>query len=141
MPRERSRVLVKWVGGELNTVVLKEVKEKLLEFLGPSGEGETRVVSAPGRADFLNTHQDYKGLPVVPVAVRLRCYCAGTLNHTDEVRFASLNLKEQSEEFRDEFGLDSIELRGGGWFGDYARAVFASFSQVIRRVKGIDIAL
>ena len=122
-------------------MVLKEVKEKLLEFLGPSDEGETRVVSAPGRADFLNTHQDYKGLPVVPVAVRLRCYCAGTLNHKDVVRFASLNLKEQSEDFRDEFGLDSIELRGGGWFGDYARAVFASFSQAIHRVKGIDIAL
>jgi galactokinase len=141
MPRERNRVLVKRVGGELNAVALKEVKEKLREFLGPSGEGETRVVSAPGRADFLNTHQDYKGLPVVPVAVRLRCYCAGTLNTTDEVRFASLNLKEQSEDFRDEFRLDNIELRGGGWFGDYARAVFASFSQAIRRVKGIDIAL
>lgn len=131
---------MKRVGGELNAVVLKEVKQKLLGFLGTSDEGETKVVSAPGRADFLNTHQDYKGLPVVPVAVRLRCYCAGTLNHTDEVRFASLNLKEQSEEFRDEFGLDRIELRGGGWFGDYARAVFASF-QAIHRVKGMDMAL
>ena len=28
--------------------------------------------SAPGRLDFLNTHQDYKGLPVVSVAVDLR---------------------------------------------------------------------
>lgn len=28
--------------------------------------------SAPGRLDFLNTHQDYKGLPVVSVAVNMR---------------------------------------------------------------------
>jgi galactokinase len=122
-------------------VVPSEVRQKLLDFLGLRGEVEKKVVSAPGRADFLNTHQDYKGLPVVPVAVRLRCYCAGTLNHSNEVRFASLNLKEQSEGFRDEFGLDSLELRGGGWFGDYARAVFASFSQAIPRVEGMDIAL
>jgi galactokinase len=120
---------------------LLQVQQKLLGFLESTGERETKVVSAPGRADFLNTHQDYKGLPVVPVAVRLRCYCAGILNHTDVVNFASLNLKEQSEEFRDEFGLDRIELRGGGWFGDYARAVFASFSQAVHRVRGMDIAL
>jgi galactokinase len=129
------------VGGELNAVVLNEVKQKLLDSLEATSEGETRVVSAPGRADFLNTHQDYKGLPVVPVAVRLRCYCAGTFNHTNEVRFDSLNLKEQSEDFHDEFGSDSLELRGGGWFGDYARAVFASFSQAVHRVEGTDIAL
>ena len=30
--------------------------------------------SAPGRIDFLNTHQDYKGLPVVSVAVNLRTH-------------------------------------------------------------------
>jgi len=31
-------------------------------------------VSAPGRLNFLNTHQDYKGLPVVSIAVNLRAY-------------------------------------------------------------------
>jgi hypothetical protein len=105
-----------------------EVKEKLLDFLEPCSGKETRFVSAPGRADFLNTHQDYKGLPVVPVAVRLRCYSAGFLNHTETVRFASLNLKEESEDFRDEFSLDRMELRGGGWFGDYVRAIFSFYS-------------
>lgn len=122
-------------------MVFTEVKEKLFDFLEPCSGKETKFVSAPGRADFLNTHQDYKGLPVVAVAVRLRCYCAGSFNHTDVVKFASLNLKEQSEDFRDEFSLDSIELRGGGWFGDYVRAIFASFSEAIQRVEGMDIAL
>ena len=30
------------------------------------------VSSAPGRIDFLNTHQDYKGLPTVPIAIDRR---------------------------------------------------------------------
>jgi galactokinase len=118
-----------------------EVKQKLFDFLKPSSGKETKLVSAPGRADFLNTHQDYKGLPVVPVAVRLRCYSAGSLNQTHMVRFASLNLKEESEDFRDEFSLDSVGLRGGGWFGDYTRAIFASFSEVILGLRGMDIAM
>jgi galactokinase len=118
-----------------------EVKEKLLDFLEPWSGKETRFVSAPGRADFLNTHQDYKGLPVVPVAVRLRCYSAGFLNHTETVRFASLNLKEESEDFRDEFSLSRIELRGGGWFGDYVRAIFSLLPDVVQSVEGMNIAL
>jgi len=122
-------------------MVFTGVKEKLFDLLGPCKGKEVKFVSAPGRADFLNTHQDYKGLPVVPVAVRLRCYSAGFLNHTDTVRFASLNLMEESEEFRDEFSLDRIELRGGGWFGDYVRAIFSLFSDVVQSVEGMDIAL
>jgi galactokinase len=122
-------------------MVFAEVKEKLLDFLGPRSGKETRFVSAPGRADFLNTHQDYKGLPVVPVAVRLRCYSAGFLNHTEMVRFASLNLKEESKDFRDEFSLNSIGIRGGGWFGDYVRAIFSLLSEAVQRVEGMDIAL
>ena len=128
-------------GGELKAMAFTEVKEKLLDFLDPCSGKKTKFVSAPGRADFLNTHQDYKGLPVVAVAVQLRCYSGGSLNQTDVVRFASLNLKEQSEDFRDEFSLDSIKLRGAGWFGDYARATFVSFSQVVHRAEGMDIAL
>jgi galactokinase len=57
------------------------------------------------------------------------------------VRFASLNLKEESEDFRDEFDLDSIGIKGGGWFGDYVRAIFSLFSEAVQRVQGMDIAL
>lgn len=99
------------------------------------------VVSAPGRADFLNTHQDYKGLPVVPVAVRLRCYAAGALNNLGIVRVASLNLKAMGEDYRDEFNLDYLELIGGGWFGDYVRAVIKSAIDHGHRVSGMDIAI
>ncbi|MBS7287847.1 MAG: GHMP kinase [Candidatus Freyarchaeota archaeon] len=87
----------------------------------PKGEGWL-LASAPGRADFLNTHQDYKGLPVVPVAVRLRTYVSGRMRGDSEFRVASLNLKYSGEPFTDSFHAGS-PLLGGGWFGDYFRAV------------------
>ena len=99
------------------------------------------VVSAPGRADFLNTHQDYKGLPVVPVAVRLRCYTVGALNNSRMVRVASLNLREMGEDYRDEFSLDDLKLVGGGWFGDYVRAVMKSIMDQGYHLGGMDIVI
>jgi len=116
--------------------------EKKGKRLSPlKGSNRRILVSAPGRADFLNTHQDYKGLHVVPVAIRLRCYSAGAANGSNYVRFASLNLREQSEEFQDEFRLDDIRLRGHGWFGDYVRAVFNSLGGRGCKTKGMDIAV
>ena len=44
------------------------------------GEKPSIVVSAPGRLDFLNTHQDYKGLPVSAIGVNLRTYIALALS-------------------------------------------------------------
>ena len=117
------------------------VRRRLLEELGGGSGKDLVLVSAPGRADFLNTHQDYKGLPVVPVAVKLRCYSMGFLNGSNVVRFASLNLKESGREYRDEFELDGLECRGGGWFGDYVRSIFKAFTESGCEAKGMDIAL
>jgi galactokinase len=79
------------------------------------------VVSVPGRLDFLNTHQDYKGLPVVGMAVNRRLYLAVSRGRR-RVRIASLNLMEEGGPFVDEFSPENPRLRGGKWFGDYARA-------------------
>jgi len=103
--------------------------------------GSAVAVSSPGRADFLNTHQDYKGLPVVPVAIRLRCYAVGALNGSRVVRVVSLNLKMLGKEHRDEFNLDNLRLIGGGWFGDYVRAVFKSFLDEGYKVDGMDLVI
>ncbi|MEM3922225.1 MAG: galactokinase family protein [Nitrososphaerota archaeon] len=111
------------------------------EFFGEFASRPEAIVSAPGRADFLNTHQDYKGLPVVPVAIRLRCYAAGALNRSRIVRVASLNFKKMGEAYRDEFSIDDIRLAGGGWFGDYVRAVIKSIMDYGRRVHGMDIMI
>lgn len=97
--------------------------QRIIRVKGEVGVEPFLVSSAPGRADFLNTHQDYKGLPVVPVAVSLRTYIFATRKLEREFRIISLNLKEESKEYIDTFNLNEIRLRGGRWFGDYFRAV------------------
>jgi galactokinase len=78
---------------------------------------------------------------VVPVAVQLRCYAAGALNNSRVVRVASLNLREMGEDYRDEFSLDDLSLVGGGWFGDYVRAVVKSIMDYGRDVSGMDVVV
>ena len=94
------------------------------------------IVSAPGRVDFLNTHQDYKGLPVVPIAINLRTYIAAIKMPRDEIVVESLNLKEMDLEYRDSFPKDRPELRDRGWFGNYFRGVIKALKDlgyVVRR--------
>ncbi len=99
------------------------------------------VVSAPGRADFLNTHQDYKGLPVVPVAIQLRCYSAGISLNSDIVRVKSINLREAGVEFYDEFSINELDLKPGDWFGNYVRAVFKAFIDYGFKINGCEIVI
>ncbi len=94
------------------------------------------VASAPGRMDFLNTHQDYKGLPVVPIAVNLRTYIGVVGKRPDTFRVQSLTLKERGEEYVDEFSVKDPPLVGGGWFGDYLRAVVKVINE---RIGGASI--
>ena len=70
------------------------------------GQEETRLRSTSDSASRHScdncgssdrNHNPYKGLPVVPVAVRLRCYSAGFLSHTETARSnKSLVLEQQS---------------------------------------------
>ena len=89
------------------------------------GTRDLLAASAPGRADFLNTHQDYKGLPVVPVALDLRTYMvARKTDSTNIVEVTSLDLKEKGEDYEDNFGIrEDIEYAEKGFFGNYLRAV------------------
>jgi len=79
------------------------------------------AASAPGRADFLNTHQDYKGLPVVPVAVNLRTYAFAIRELPDAFEVVSLTMARSGRPHSDRFPLDP-QLRERGWFGNYLRA-------------------
>ncbi|MGC8949003.1 MAG: galactokinase family protein, partial [Thermoprotei archaeon] len=80
------------------------------------------IMSSPGRLDFLNTHQDYKGLPVVSIGINLRSYTVISKRSDNKCRIISLNLKSENVEYYDEFDLDKIDLRNGKWFGNYLRA-------------------
>ncbi|MEM4462160.1 MAG: galactokinase family protein [Candidatus Bathyarchaeia archaeon] len=120
---------------------LKDVVSRLIGFLDPSRNAEVVIASAPGRADFLNTHQDYKGLPVVPIAIELRCYAAGYRSRDGILRVSSVNLFDEGVDYLDEVDICSLKLRGGGWFGDYARALVKVFMDMGVGIDGLHIAI
>ncbi|MEZ0290321.1 MAG: galactokinase family protein [Sulfolobales archaeon] len=93
------------------------------------------IVSAPGRIDFLNTHQDYKGLPVVAVGIDLRTYVAISRNlYSDRVVVVSENMRDLGERYVDSFELEGFGLARDKWFGSYVRAAVKSLL-----IKGYEI--
>lgn len=82
------------------------------------------VVSAPGRLDFLNTHQDYKGLPVVSLAVDKRLHIFAI--KSDAYCFGSINLDK-----RECFDSDGL-YRFSGSFSDYLKAALKLFRDDLR---------
>ncbi|MHA1833981.1 MAG: GHMP family kinase ATP-binding protein [Candidatus Baldrarchaeia archaeon] len=80
-------------------------------------------VSSPARADFLNTHQDYKGLPVVPAALNIRLKIKGEVTYGNKVYVRSLNFLREGLPYEDEFSIKDVFYREKGWFGNYVRAV------------------
>jgi len=81
------------------------------------------IVSSPGRADFLNTHQDYKGLPVVPVAINLRLYISAKLSGDKTFNVRSVDLERLGEPCMDSFDVGVNDMLGGRFFGNYLRGV------------------
>lgn len=81
------------------------------------------ISSAPGRADFLNTHQDYKGLPVVPVALNLRTYISAKLQNKKFFTIKSLDLEAEGKICVDKFKVEKAEILKKGWFGNYFRGI------------------
>lgn len=78
--------------------------------------------SAPGRIDLLNTHQDYKGLPVVPVAINLRAHMFAVVNNKQEFEIRSREMERLGQESKDTFPADGGEV-SGKFFGNYFRGV------------------
>jgi len=98
------------------------------------------AISSPGRADFLNTHQDYKGLPVVPVAINLRMYLYGEVTDSGKMYVKSLDLEKRGEPSVDSFGIGVNLMLGGKFFGNYLRGVVnvlvkRGFSEKLRGVN------
>ncbi|HIE18566.1 TPA: GHMP kinase, partial [Candidatus Bathyarchaeota archaeon] len=81
------------------------------------------LVSSPGRADFLNTHQDYKGLPVVPVAIDLRMYLYGEVTDSKRFNVESLDLERYGEPSVDSFEIEINRMQERKFFGNYLRGV------------------
>jgi len=92
--------------------------------------------SAPGRADFLNTHQDYKMLPVVPAAIEKMTFIAcSRLSQPGVVKVKSLTLEREGFENEDFFKSDEAGLLEGKWFGNYFRSMHRLVSERYGRVE------
>jgi len=103
----------------MNTDALSRLREFFREEYGAEPE---RVVSVPGRLDFLNTHQDYKGLPVVSIGVNLRCY-TGITRSSGGSSVASLNMAEEGLEHREDFTINDLGQVTRARFTGYLKAV------------------
>ncbi len=117
-----------------------DISTVIEEFQESYGEEPELIVSAPGRLDFLNTHQDYKGLHVVGVAVNLRVYVAVSRRDDYNVNVSSWNLKVERAEYRDAFTVDNASLIGGRWFGNYVRAGVAVLRS-LHRIRGFNMLI
>ena len=113
-----------------------------MKFKETFGERPDVIASSPGRLDFLNTHQDYKGLPVVSVGINLRTYIAvKVLKDTNEIHIVSYNLKMEGEDYEDVFTLDKVELRPGKWFGNYLRAGIMALKERGIKLSGMKVGI
>jgi galactokinase len=120
---------------------LSELAKGILERARAENGNIICLSSAPGRADFLSTHQDYKMLPVVPVAIEKRTFVAcSRLNESGVVKVRSLTLEREGAESEDSFKLGELELLRGKWFGDYFRSIHKLVSERYGRIeKGLAI--
>lgn len=110
------------------------------EFKKIFHEDPELVVSAPGRLDFLNTHQDYKGLPVVSIAINKRIYIGVSRSNSRSTVY-SVNLCREGRECIDRFDPEHPVLIGNGWFGDYIRSVVKTLMDKVLRVRGFNMLI
>ncbi|HDD25927.1 MAG TPA: GHMP kinase [Acidilobales archaeon] len=114
-----------------------ELRTTIKEFKDFYGYEPYVISSSPGRLDFLNTHQDYKGLPVVGIAVNLRVYIALRRIEGSEAIIASGNLMDQGVDYVDRFDVSKVMLRRDGWFGDYFRATYMYLREMGYTLGGV----
>jgi len=103
----------------------------------------TIVASSPGRADFLNTHQDYKGLPVVPAGINLRMYLFAKPSKENVFTIKSLDLERCNEPSTDVFEIRKNEMLSRRFFGNYFRGVVNVLVQqgLAKKLQGMDVTV
>jgi galactokinase len=101
------------------------------------------IVSSPGRADFLNTHQDYKGLPVISVAINLRTYLSAQTLTENIFVIKSRNLERVNEPSTDLFKIQKNDILKKGFFGNYFRGIVNVLikQNFVRKLQGMEITI
>ena len=96
------------------------------------------ISSAPGRIDFLNTHQDYKGLPTVPIAIDRRVSMKGKSRDDNLFSLASRDISEGE----DLFPVERPEYAKKTWWGNYMRAVVNALTAAYpKKLMGLDVVV
>jgi galactokinase len=96
------------------------------------------ISSAPGRIDFLNTHQDYKGLPTVPIAIDRRVSMEG--KNRDDSLFSLASRDISGGE--DLFPVERPEYAKKPWWGNYLRAVVNALTAAYpKKLMGLDVVV
>lgn len=115
------------------------IKERFKEVYNVKTE---IIASAPGRIDLLNTHQDYKGLPVVGVGINLRCYVALSTRSDDYIHALSEDIlggeSDRNECFLTIDKITSSAIKDGG-FCNYVAAAYKVLYQEFNLSKGLNI--
>jgi galactokinase len=103
----------------------------------------TIIASAPARADFLNTHQDYKGLPAIPVGLNLRTCVTARIVDSGKITVKSLDLEKLAEPSTDSFKIGTDEFLEKGFFGNYLRAVLKALGErcSLQTLPGMELTI
>jgi len=94
------------------------------------GRSPTLIASAPGRADLFNTHQDYKMLPVVPVAITKRIYFLAIPIEEKRIVARSADLCKAGEPSDIEIDLENPSVSSHDFAG-YLSAVIRTVNKFI----------
>jgi galactokinase len=114
---------------------LPDPREQLVQAFGT--DGETWVVSAPGRVNLIGEHIDYHGLPVLPIAISRRIRVAFRARTDRRIRAVSAK----------EYGLREFEwtprlapAAAGDW-ENYLRAAAEAVGRKWGAGVGVDAAV
>ncbi|WP_088329643.1 galactokinase [Lacimicrobium sp. SS2-24] len=95
------------------------------------------IASAPGRVNLIGEFTDFNNGFVYPVALQFRTQTAYRLRDDNEVRVISHNYPGES----DQFCVAKVVTPGECQWGNYVRAVFATFQRRGYRLRGMDLAI
>jgi galactokinase len=106
-----------------------------LEFERMFGPGQSNVSFSPGRVNLIGEHTDYNGGYVFPCALNFGTYIVSRLNHSNEVRFASVNFDDKLT-----VSIDQLtQKQPNGLWVNYPMGVMKEFIDKGVVFKGIDM--